>query len=115
MGDNFKELTSKRIKELRLGHNLTMEKLSEMIGVSKSTIAKWENGYVENMRQDNIMKLSAIFGVTPAYIMGYDEAEIELKKRRTERLERFATLYNQLKESDRAVVDKLLESLADDK
>ena len=52
MSDKLKETTSKRIKELRLSHNLTMEVLAEKLGVSKSTIAKWENGYVEILRQD---------------------------------------------------------------
>ena len=128
MNESIKEITSKRIKELRLKHNLTMEKLSEMIGVSKSTIAKWENGYVDNMRQDNIMKLSKIFNVTPAYIMGYDVPEIELHgltfstnskeqnaKETEERIRKFATLYNQLEESDKTVVDKLLLSLSNEK
>lgn len=73
MSDKLKEMTSKRIKELRLKYDYTMEVLAEKIGVSKSTIAKWENGYVENMRQDNILKLSKTFNVPVTYIMGYDE------------------------------------------
>lgn len=73
MSDILKKKTSKRIKELRTSHKYTMEKLADMIGVSKSTIAKWENGYVENMRQDKILKLSQIFNVPATYIMGYDE------------------------------------------
>ena len=73
MSDILKEKTSKRIKELRTSHKYTMEKLAEKIGVSKSTIAKWENGYVENMRQDNILKLASIFNVPATYIMGYDD------------------------------------------
>ena len=52
-----------------------METLAEKVGVSKSTIAKWENGYVDNMRQNRVAKLAEIFGVSPTYIMGYDESD----------------------------------------
>lgn len=119
MNDNLKENTSKRIKELRLEHKMTMESLAEKIGVSKSTIAKWENGYVENMRQDNIMKLSMIFNVSAVYIMGYDAPKDEPKEVPVEELtdkeRHFIDLYSQLKDSEKDVVDKLLQSLVNDK
>ena len=49
MDNSRKEIASKRLRDLRKIHNYTMEQLAEIIGVSKSTIAKWEkmryNGY----------------------------------------------------------------------
>jgi transcriptional regulator with XRE-family HTH domain len=118
MGDKLKETTSKRIKELRTSHKYTMEKLADMIGVSKSTIAKWENGYVENMRQDNILKLATIFSVPATYIMGYDdssESNIAITNELTDKEKQFVSLYSRLSEHEKIVVDKLLQSLSGDK
>lgn len=112
MSDKLKETTSKRIKALRLSHNLTMEVLAEKLGVSKSTIAKWENGYVENMRQDNIMKLASLFNVPPTYIMGYENIENETNDTDSdEQFERFKNYYSQLNQDQKKVIDNLLASL----
>ena len=112
MSDKLKETTSKRIKALRLSHNLTMEVLAEKLGVSKSTIAKWENGYVENMRQDNIMKLASLFNVPPTYIMGYENIENEtMDADSDEQFEKFKNYYSQLNQDQRKVIDNLLASL----
>lgn len=104
MNNELKERTSKRIKELRIEHKYTMESLAEKIGVSKSTIAKWENGYVENMRQDNIMKLAEVFDVPPTYILGYEDDSEELRQ-----IE-FIRLYNQLDKEQKDLVDNILTS-----
>lgn len=112
MSDKLKETTSKRIKELRLSHNLTMEVLAEKLGVSKSTIAKWENGYVENLRQDNIMKLASLFNVPPTYIMGYENIENETKNTDSdEQFEKFKNYYSQLNQDQKTIIDNLLASL----
>lgn len=105
MDNNIKLTTSGRIKDLRLSHKYTMETLAEKLGVSKSTIAKWENGYVENMRQDNIMKLAEVFDVPPTYILGYgDDKEVK-------REAAFVSLYKQLTEEQKQIIDNLLTSL----
>ena len=101
MENELKEITSKRIKELRTKSDMTMEALAKKIGVSKSTIAKWENGYVDNMRQDMIMKLANVFNVSPLYILGYNKEE-------TSREETFKLLYAQLSDEQKTVVDNLL-------
>jgi transcriptional regulator with XRE-family HTH domain len=75
MGNDLSNVTSRRINELRIKKNLTIEKLAELVGVSKATISKWENGYVNNMRQDKVAKLADIFGVSPTYILGYESPE----------------------------------------
>jgi transcriptional regulator with XRE-family HTH domain len=102
MSDELKIRTSKRIKELRLKYKYTMEALSELIGVSKSTIAKWENGYVDNIRQDNIIKLAEVFNVSPTYILGYVESEEEI------RLKEFSDLYKQLTSEQKTLVDNMI-------
>lgn len=45
-----------RRKEL----GLTLEEVGNAVGVSKSTVKKWENGFISNMRRDKIEKLVKI-------------------------------------------------------
>jgi len=44
----------KKIKNRRLELGLTLEEIGEMVGVGKSTVMKWETGYIENMKRDKI-------------------------------------------------------------
>lgn len=63
-----------RIKRLRSENNMTLEELGNKVGVGKSTVRKWENGIIANMRRDKIAKLATALGVTPAYLIGWDSA-----------------------------------------
>ena len=60
------------IKKLRLENNMTLEQLGNKVGVGKSTVRKWENGMIANMRRDNTAKIAEVFHVSPSYLMGYD-------------------------------------------
>lgn len=67
--------TGSIIKKLRLKNNMTLEQLGDRIGVGKSTVRKWENGIIANMRRDNIAKLAEVFGVSPAYLIGSNSTD----------------------------------------
>lgn len=65
-----------KLRELRTTKNLTLEEVGNAVGVSKSTVLKWENGKIQNMRRDKISALAAILGTTPAFLLGWvDEPE----------------------------------------
>ena len=64
---------SQIIRERRLELGLTLEEVGNAVGVSKSTVLKWENGNIANMRRDKIAKLAKALYVTPAYLMGWEE------------------------------------------
>ena len=68
---NSAESVGKKIKELRLDHEMTLEELGNLVGVAKSTVKKWEDGQIANMRRDKIEKLSEIFDVSPADLFGW--------------------------------------------
>lgn len=59
----------KRIKELRIAHNLTQEQLGEMLGVKKAAIQKYESSEIVNIKIDSIKKLCKIFSVSPNYLI----------------------------------------------
>ena len=63
-----------RIARLRELMNIGQSELAERIGVSKQTLYKYENGIVSNVPSDKIEAMAKIFGVTPAYLMGWEES-----------------------------------------
>lgn len=62
-----------RIKYLRALHGLTLEQVGDYVGVGKSTVRKWENGIIANMKRDKIAKLAEVLHTTPAYLMGWED------------------------------------------
>ena len=44
--------------------NLTYEEIGTTVGVSKSTVQKWETGMIKNMRSDKILLLAKVLKVT---------------------------------------------------
>lgn len=62
-----------RIRILRKQHRMSMEELGSYLGVGKSAILKYEKGQVENLPRSTIEKMSILFGVSPSYLMCFDE------------------------------------------
>lgn len=63
---NIGELIEKRRKEL----GLTLEEVGNYVGVGKSTVKKWETGYISNMRRDKISLLAKILQISPTELIG---------------------------------------------
>ncbi len=64
------EKIATRRKEL----GLTLQEIGSAVGVGKSTVKKWESGYIANMRRDKIAALAKILQLSPAEFIG-DESE----------------------------------------
>lgn len=62
-----------RIYELRVQHNMSMDDLGKHLGVGRSAIFKYEKGQVENLPRSTIEKMAILFGVSPSYLMCFDE------------------------------------------
>ena len=62
----------KRIKKLRESHNMTQDQLAEISNTSKQTIYKYETDKITNIPSDKIEAMAEAFGVSPAYLMGWD-------------------------------------------
>lgn len=62
-----------RIKELRHRRGLSAVQLADRLNASKQTIYKYENDIVTNIPYDNIVGMAAILGVTPGYLMGWED------------------------------------------
>ncbi len=62
-----------RIKEKRTHLRLSQEDVAKAIGSTKQAIYKYESGIVTNIPTDKIARMAQLFGVTPAYLMGWEE------------------------------------------
>ncbi|MBF2536404.1 helix-turn-helix domain-containing protein [Listeria marthii] len=69
--------TGERIKKRRkeLGYNA--DYLANMLGVSRSTIFRYENGEIEKLPITILESLSSILKTSPAYLMGWIDENSE--------------------------------------
>lgn len=68
-----------RVRELRIRAGLQQKQLAIMAGVSHPTVSDWETGK-KNPSGERLKKLSEIFGVDNATILGYDPLYIPIKR-----------------------------------
>lgn len=61
-----------RVKELCIRKGIEQKELSLLVGVSQPTVSDWFN-QKKNPSGARLERLSEIFGVSRAYILGYDE------------------------------------------
>ena len=67
-----------KLKELRIKNNLSQDEVAKAIDSTKQAIYKYENGIVTNIPIDKISKMAQLFGVTPAYLTGWDNKDIDI-------------------------------------
>lgn len=107
-----------RIKQLRLEHKMTLEQLGDKVGVGKSTVRKWENGMIENMRRDKIDKLANALNCSPGFLMGWDkdmnqQAQLIVKIRNDPELLIALEKYMQLPREKKMHVIKIIDVLSE--
>lgn len=94
-----------KIYNLRIQKGLTLEELGNMVGVGKSTVRKWENGMIANMKRDKILKVSEVLDTTPAYLMGWKEDPIQRES------PKIMQYYEQLNDIGKQEAEKRVEEL----
>ena len=65
-----------KIKSLRTKHGITQEELATAAGPKKQTIHKYETGIISNIPASKIKAIADKLGTTPAYLMGWEDANI---------------------------------------
>lgn len=66
------------INKRRLELNLTLEDVGNAVGVGKSTVKKWESGYISNMKRDKISALAKILNLNPVVLIMGEESESDI-------------------------------------
>ena len=68
------EILAKRLRELRVGKKLSMDKLAKELKISSSSISRWENNQVEILAIQVAM-LAKYFKVSADYLLGLSDYE----------------------------------------
>ena len=68
----IKQLMCQRLKEERINNGETLEQIGKLLGMSKTNYRKYEVGMLKRVDQKIIEKLANHYGVSPAYLMGFD-------------------------------------------
>lgn len=64
-----------RIKKRRCELEMSYQDLAYKTGLSKSTLQRYETGSIKNMPIDKLEVLANALGVSPGYLMGWEEPE----------------------------------------
>lgn len=70
-------ITGQRIKIRRKQLEMSADDVANLLGVSRSTIFRYENGYIEKIPANVLEKLAEILKTTPAYLMSWQDCYID--------------------------------------
>lgn len=65
-----------RMRKRREELNMSYQTLSEKVGISKSTLQRYETGYIRNMPVDKLEDIAKALCVSPSYLMGWEDESI---------------------------------------
>ena len=74
-----------RSERIRLG--LSQDEIAKQLNTTKQAIYKYESGVVTNIPTDKIELLSKIFGVSPSYLVGWEDESTDRDQELDEYLE----------------------------
>ena len=63
---------SERFKQLRKENGFSYESLEMVLGVSRSTMCRWENRQTD-IKSEELIKVAQFFGVTLEYLVGLED------------------------------------------
>lgn len=63
---------SERLKELRTDKKLSYESLGKQVGISHTSLFRWENNQAD-ITSDNLIILANFFGVSVGYLLGLED------------------------------------------
>lgn len=66
-------ITGQRIKTQRKQLGMSADEVAGKLGVSRSTIFRYENGHIEKVPANVLERLAEILNTTPTYLMGWDD------------------------------------------
>ena len=104
-----KELTDliERIKERRLKLEMSYQDLSDATQISKSTLQRYETGYIKKVPINQIEILAKALHTTPSYLMGWDAPSPSLSLTQQEKTH--IKKYRQLDADGKERVDYVLD------
>lgn len=71
----FNIMVGKRIKEQRKQNNMTLKDIAIKLGVTESTVQRYETGNISNVSIEMLKKIGEILLISPAFLLGWDSPE----------------------------------------
>ena len=62
---------SNNLKKTRLAKRMSLEELARLVGTSRQTIHRYENGTISNIPPEKVERLAEALGTTPSSLMGW--------------------------------------------
>ena len=87
---------NKRIKDLRIDHDMTQEKLADILGIDTKTLARYEKGETEPTIS-TIIQIALLFNSSIDYIVGLKDVDIIDPDTTIEELEKIINNLNEVK------------------
>lgn len=66
-----------RLTEARENRGIGKSELARLVGVSPATLTNWENGKVESIKGENLMRVAAALNVSESWLMHGDEHDLQ--------------------------------------
>lgn len=70
-------ISGQKIKKRRKELRMSAEMLSEQLNVSRTTINRYENGYIDKMPVDLLIKIASVLETSTSALMGWDTSDLE--------------------------------------
>ena len=90
---------------------MTLLEVAKKLGVTESTVQRYESGVIENLKYDTIVKLANLYRTTPAYLMGWTESIEAYQPLKDAKWDKFREVYGMSASS--GSMDDTLQPLLD--
>lgn len=64
-----------RIKKMRKEKHISAETLADRLGVSPASVYRWENGAINKVPTDTLVRIAEVLHTTPEYLIGWSKEE----------------------------------------
>ena len=108
--------TAERIKQRRKDLGLRAEDVAERIGVSRSTMFRYENGEIEKLPINHLVPIAKALHTSVDYLMGWTEGEREPIPMDEDRLDQeFVRLFEQLGNDQKDLIVRAMKGILSEK
>lgn len=103
-----------RIQARRKQLGMTAEELANRIGKTRTTVSRYETGYIEKLPSSVLIPIAEALNTTPSYLMGWEEDDLPEGRAeliRTPEDQELLDAFHRLNEAQRKTVLALVKSM----
>lgn len=100
------QMLHENLRARRLRLKMTLQDLSDIVGISKGTLSKYETGHISNIDTKTIVKLADALNCEPSQLMGWES----LPQTANKKLDELITLCYTLDDSQLDLIISTVQS-----